>query len=96
MKVKKGVENLIDCKPEEHNFELGLRDSDVKKVNTLYECQGWPQFGAESKPKFRSEANAKCKNIDIFCGAWSKEGKCDLDPYKNYLQKFCKQSCGKC
>jgi len=75
---------------------------DVKKINTLYDCPGFPKTdGSNPKPKPKpTEAvptvtpDLSCKDTNEFCATWSKMGECQKNP--GWMLKNCPVSCKEC
>ena len=99
IRIKPNVKNAIDCLEEDHDMSKGLTEWDVKKINTLYNCQGYPQLFENIEPKRHrvdKSVEKDCKNDETYCKEWSELGHCDHSVYGPFMKKFCKFSCNVC
>jgi len=65
-----------------------LSNYDIRKLNSLYSCQGYPQVGSKAEPTSCSDKYAECTY-------WTKTY-C-IDPrYSADMKKNCPLSCGMC
>ena len=79
-----------------------MTELDVKKINTLYKCDGYPQLFENTKSNPKRHRNDKnvvgevCKNDEKYCKEWSELGHCDNSVYGPFMKEFCKFSCNVC
>jgi len=59
-------------------------DIDIRKINTLYECSGYPQIGRCTN-----------ENSDRNCDYWAGKNYCN-EQYVAYMSRNCKKSCDLC
>jgi len=87
------------------NCKLGQRegfsDTDIRKLNTLYQCAGYPQTGSTttvitkpttttSKPWVKPE----CKDTNKYCATWANMDECQKNPA--YMLVNCPVACDQC
>jgi len=76
----------------------GFSDTDIRKLNTLYQCKGYPQTG-NTTPKpttttTTTTGTGDCEDQNEFCSDWASEGECSNNP--DYMLESCPKSCGTC
>ena len=74
-----------------------LSDTDIRKVNTLYSCSGYPQVGGGSvkptvKPTVKPEPS--CADTHQACDYWARQNECRRNP--GYMLVNCPESCHQC
>jgi len=84
--------------------ELGQRNGfskvDLKKINTLYNCQGFEQTGGgngggsvvTTEPPVKPDL--ACRDTHKWCADWAKAGECKKNPA--WMLKGCPVACKEC
>jgi len=80
----------------------GFSDTDIRKLNTLYKCKGYPQVGGSgpivvtvkptSKPVVKPEK--PCEDGHQYCDYWAKNDECRKNP--EWMLVSCPVSCNQC
>jgi len=74
---------------------------DIKKLNTLYQCTGYPQVGGSTTASTSTAATAtttpssNCVDKDQRCPGWAARY-CNDSRYMQYMTKNCPKSCKLC
>jgi len=85
--------------------KLGQRenfsDTDIRKLNTLYQCSGYPQTGtATPKPVVvttttpKPWVKPKCVDQNKYCATWAKMDECKKNP--SWMLVYCPVACDQC
>jgi len=78
----------------------GFSDTDIRKLNTLYKCKGYPQTGNslikpdKPKPSRPTGSKPSCTDVNRYCATWSKLGECDRNP--RWMLSQCPVACDQC
>ena len=78
----------------------GFSDTDIRKINTLYECSGYPKVGGGSvtgttvKPTIRPKQS--CKDTHKHCKYWAKTDECKSWKHGKWMLVNCPESCDQC
>jgi len=79
----------------------GFSDTDIRKLNTLYECRGYPQTGAGettvTKPTpttAKPWVKPKCQDQNKYCATWAKMDECKKNP--SWMLVYCPVACDQC
>jgi len=78
----------------------GFSDTDIRKINTLYQCEGYKQTGGGNvkptqKPKPKPEpVQPKCIDENKYCATWAEDGECEKNP--EWMLKGCPVACKQC
>ena len=64
-----------------------LSDLDIRKLNTLYRCSGYPQV--------TTTTGSTCTDKDTRCKGWASRY-CNSATYKRWMNQNCAKSCGIC
>ena len=81
----------------------GFSDTDIRKINTLYKCSGYPQVGGSGTNGTTTTTTTTtttppkpsgCQDNSKWCGYWAKNGECENHP--NYMRVNCRKSCRQC
>jgi len=86
---KNGEPTLIPLRQPTECDDIGQRNDlsylDIKKLNTLYQCEGLPQLSCED-------------NIDFsdWCEEKARKGMCNDFQLQTFMTKNCKKSCNVC
>lgn len=81
---------------------VGFSEMDVKKINTLYSCDGYPQTtgdGGTAKPKPTEtiatvKPDLSCQDTNKYCASWAAEGECQKN--SGWMLKNCPVACDEC
>ena len=89
------------CKLGQRN---AFSDTDIRKLNTLYQCQGYPQVGSSgsittvtkpvTKPTEKPYVKPKCKDQNKYCATWAQMDECQKNP--SWMLLYCPVSCNQC
>ena len=77
----------------------GLSDTDIRKINTLYKCEGYPQVGGGvTAPPTKPTTTPKpgCKDGHKWCKYWAGNGECKSKRHGTWMAVNCPVSCDKC
>jgi len=91
-----------ECKLGQRN---GFSDTDIRKLNTLYECSGYPQVGSGQAITTRPVVTTKpateapyvkpaCKDQNKYCATWARLEECQKNP--SWMLVYCPVSCNQC
>jgi len=79
----------------------GFSDTDIRKLNTLYKCKGYPQVGGSGsitvtpKPTIKPEpVKVTCEDGHKHCDYWAKNDECKKNP--EWMLVSCPVSCNQC
>jgi len=79
----------------------GFSDTDIRKLNTLYKCKGYPQVGGSGSitvtPKPTSKPDpvkVTCEDGHKHCDYWAKNDECKKNP--EWMLVSCPVSCNQC
>jgi len=76
----------------------GFSDTDIRKLNTLYQCQGYPQTSSslitEEPVQVVSPIKPTCTDVNKYCATWASLGECQRNP--RYMSSTCPVACQKC
>jgi len=78
----------------------GFSDTDIRKLNTLYQCEGYPQTGnsitkpvpAVTTPK--PYVKPTCEDQNKYCATWAKMDECKKNP--SWMLVYCPVACEQC
>merc|ERR1712008_97097 len=81
----------------------GFSDTDIRKLNTLYKCKGYPQVGGHGSisvtPKPTPRPTSKptvvtCEDSHKHCNYWAEKDECKKNP--EWMLVSCPVSCEQC
>jgi len=73
----------------------GFSDTDIRKLNTLYQCSGYPQTGSSLiSTGTTSTSEQSCSDKNKYCATWFKLGQCDRN--SRWMSSNCPVACSKC
>jgi len=77
----------------------GFSDTDIRKLNTLYQCKGYAQVGSGasgSKPKPTEKPWVKptCVDTNKWCATWASMEECQANP--SWMLVNCPVACEQC
>jgi len=77
----------------------GFSDTDIRKLNTLYECRGYPQTGSTAVVKpvtttAKPWVKPKCQDQNKYCATWAKMDECKKNP--SWMLVYCPVACDQC
>jgi len=79
----------------------GFSDIDIKKLNTLYKCTGYPQTGSGgsviTKPTTTTPkpwVKPDCTDQNKHCATWAKADECKKNP--SWMLVYCPVACEQC
>jgi len=85
------------CKIGQRN---GFSDTDIRKLNTLYKCTGYPQVGSGSsgsvkpKPTEKPWVKPSCVDSNKYCATWASLDECKKNP--SWMLVNCPVACDQC
>jgi len=98
---RSGVPTIIAKKPGKCKLgqRNGFSDTDIRKLNTLYQCRGFPMTGAslitpQPKPTQKPWTQQKCKDQNKYCATWAKLKECKANP--SWMLVHCPVACDQC
>lgn len=77
----------------------GFSDTDIRKINTLYSCTGYPQTSG-GKPGIKPtvtptvKPDLSCQDNNQYCATWAQMEECQKNP--GWMLKNCPVSCKEC
>jgi len=79
----------------------GFSDTDIRKINTLYKCKGYPQVGGGSvtvvttpKPTTKPWVKPSCEDTNKYCAYWATIDECKKNP--SWMLVNCPVACDQC
>merc|ERR1712110_518225 len=90
--------NSGGCRLGQTQSEGRFSETDIKKLNTLYKCAGYPQVGGgvTAKPTEKpTPPPSGCRDNYESCQNWANNGFCS-NKYSSWMAANCAQACGKC
>ncbi|XP_023325046.1 zinc metalloproteinase nas-13-like [Eurytemora carolleeae] len=77
----------------------GFSDTDIRKLNTFYQCSGYPQVdNSVTKPEptttVKPWVKPKCEDQNQYCTMWAKAGECKQNP--RWMLVYCPFACNQC
>ncbi|XP_023325705.1 zinc metalloproteinase nas-4 [Eurytemora carolleeae] len=78
----------------------GFSDTDIRKLNTLYQCSGYPQVGnSVTNPEATTTTvkpwvKPKCEDQNQYCATWAKADECKKNP--SWMLVYCPVACDQC
>jgi len=77
----------------------GFSDTDIRKLNTLYECRGYPQtssnlVGPAPTTTQKPWVKPKCQDTNLYCATWARMGECTRNP--GWMLTGCPVACKQC
>ena len=79
----------------------GFSDTDIRKINTLYQCRGYPQVGsgatATTTPKPTTPkpwVKPSCVDSNKHCAYWASTDECKKNP--SWMLTNCPVACDQC
>ena len=79
----------------------GFSDTDIRKINTLYKCSGYPQVGGGSvtarptvKPTVKPWVKPSCEDTNKYCATWASLDECKKNP--SWMLVNCPVACDQC
>jgi len=80
----------------------GFSDTDIRKLNTLYKCAGYPQTGSGSTTTSTKPATTtpkpwvkpECVDKNKYCATWAKNNECRKNP--SWMLVYCPVACEQC
>ena len=92
---------MITIVKKKGKCEIGqnqFSDTDVRKINTLYRCEGYPQVGkgVTAGPTVSPYITPKpsCEDNHKWCKWWAGNGECKKNP--SWMLVNCPKSCDQC
>jgi len=78
----------------------GFSDTDIRKLNTLYQCRGLPQTSNSlisskpSKPNKKPWVKPSCQDQNKYCATWAASNECKTNP--SWMLVSCPVACDQC
>jgi len=77
----------------------GFSDTDIRKLNTLYQCKGYPQTSnnlikPQPTPTQRPWVKPKCQDTNKYCATWARLKECKKNP--EWMLVSCPVACNQC
>jgi len=96
----RGLKTIVKKKGKcEIGQRNGFSDTDVRKINTLYKCEGYPQVGkGVTAPPTEPTTTAKpgCEDNHKWCKWWAGNGECKNTRHASWMAVNCPKSCDQC
>jgi len=83
-----------NCTTEEIGHASYLSNYDIRKLNTLYSCQGYPQVKSTTVTNPTNPGNQNCVDKYTRCSEFTPY--CDHPKFVNQMNVYCALSCGQC
>jgi len=77
----------------------GFSDTDIRKLNTLYQCRGYPQTSnnlikPQPTPTQKPWVKPKCQDTNKYCATWARLKECQRNP--EWMLVSCPVACDQC